>query len=82
MILIISNNYDASATDVIEQLQILNKKWIRINESDILNLQFLGKDLKFNVGELVFNLNDIQSVWYRRGFLNINWNYFIKEKRI
>ena len=82
MILIISNNYDASTTDVIEQLQILNKKWIRINEDDILNVIFLGKNIKFSVGEVVFYLNDVQSVWYRRGFLNINWDYFIEEKRI
>lgn len=82
MILIISTKDDETTTYVIEWLIMQNKNWIRINENDIINLIFVGKDIQFIVGENVFLMSDIESCWYRRGFLNINWNYLLEDKII
>lgn len=82
MILIITSKSDESTTYVIEWLNILNKKWKRINEDDLISIDFLGNDIRFNVDENSFLMSEIKSCWYRRGFLNINWNYFVEDKII
>src|SRR5690606_14925740 len=43
MVLILSNNFDPSTSDVISWLDYLGVKWFRINESDrirLLNIEF------------------------------------------
>lgn len=80
MILIISSYNDYSTTAVIEWLNFFNKKWIRINDSDEIVLNFIGDDIVFNVNNLSFNLSEIKSCWYRRGFLNLKFNLNNKIK--
>lgn len=82
MILIISSQDDESTTYVIEWLIMLNRDWLRVNENDVINLNFLGKDIQFVVGENFFLISNIESCWYRRGFLNISWNYLVDDKII
>lgn len=74
MILIISINNDYSTTAVIEWLNFFNKKWFRVNDDDIIHLNFLGSDIEFHINNFKFKLNEIESCWYRRGFLNLKFN--------
>lgn len=74
MILIISINNDYSTTTVIEWLNFFNKKWFRVNSDDIIQVNFLGSDIEFQVNNFKIKLNDIKSCWYRRGFLNLKFN--------
>lgn len=73
MILIISDSRDLSTTHVIEWLNILGKKHIRINYEEKIEVRFLGLDIEFKGLDFIFNLSEIESVWYRRGYLNINF---------
>ena len=82
MILIITNAQDESTTYVIQWLEFYNKKWHRINESDLIDLDFLGKEIQFTVNEMSFLISEISSVWYRRGFLNFNWEILFQDKSI
>lgn len=82
MILIISDKYDQSTTTVIEWLDNLKKKWIRLNEDDVVEIDFLGKEIQLINKEKSVLLSDIQSVWYRRGFLNIKWDTLLNDANI
>lgn len=73
MILIISINNDYSTTAVIEWLNFFNKKWVKVNNDDIINVNFLGSDIEFHVNNFKFKLSEITSCWYRRGFLNLKF---------
>ncbi len=73
MILIISNSNDLSTTTVIEWLNFFNKKWIRVNDENHVQVDFLGSEIEFNVNGFKFKLSEITSCWYRRGFLNIKF---------
>lgn len=72
MILILSNTYDTSTTLVIEWIESIGYDWIRVNEEDKYNIEFLFNDIKFTnkVGDSFF-LSDIKAFWYRRGFFKI-----------
>lgn len=82
MILIISDKYDQSTTLVIEWLDSFNKKWIRFNEDDVIEIDFWGKEVKLRNQENSIFLSEIQSVWYRRGFLNIKFEIFSVDSNI
>lgn len=77
MVLILSDNFDPSTTDVINWLNYLKVKWIRINENDrikLLSVEISDKE-NCNVVILVNNhqkiqLKEIKSYWYRRGHLS------------
>jgi len=73
MVLIISANSDKSTTHVIEWLDNLHKKWIRLNESDVIDIAFLGDDIRFVQGNDCFLLSEITSYWYRRGYMRFNF---------
>jgi len=76
MILIISVDNDNTTTRVIEWLDCLNKSWIRINDIDIVNITFLGNDVKFEQKDCSFLLSDVSSCWYRRGYVKFNFGKF------
>jgi ATP-GRASP peptide maturase of grasp-with-spasm system len=79
MVLILSSSHDSSTTSVIEWLENLGLKWIRINSEDKIYLDFLGSEIKFTTNENVsFLMSEIKSFWYRRGFLNIG-NFKISD---
>lgn len=80
MILILSEEKDLSTTQVIEWLNFLNKKWIRINVEDIIKIECLDNDFVLSTKNLFFKFSDINSFWYRRGFFNIKFEEIeIKE---
>jgi len=72
MILILSEESDFSTTQVIEWLNIMNKKWIRINREDEISINYIGNDIQFLLKDINFLLSEIKSFWYRRGFINIS----------
>lgn len=87
MILILSNTYDTSTTLVIEWIESLGyNSWIRVNEEDKYNIEFLFNDVKFtNETGSSFLLSDIKAFWYRRGFfkiVNITLSEFSEFKRL
>lgn len=73
MILIISESQDLSTTQVIEWLKEFNKSYIRINYEERIKVNFIGNDINFVGQDFDFNLSEIKSVWYRRGYLNIDF---------
>ncbi|MCJ7934636.1 MAG: grasp-with-spasm system ATP-grasp peptide maturase [Chryseobacterium sp.] len=70
MILIISDNNDISTTDVIKWLLVLEKKFIRIHEDEIFEIKIIQKRIFLESSSTRFFLDEICSVWYRRGGLN------------
>ncbi|OYU83754.1 MAG: grasp-with-spasm system ATP-grasp peptide maturase [Flavobacterium sp. BFFFF2] len=75
MILILSDAFDNSTTRVIEWLNFLNKKWIRINAQDTIEIEFIGTDIVFKKSNTTVKLSEIKSFWYRRGFIAMKNNY-------
>lgn len=82
MVLILSDNWEPSTNQVIDWLNYLNIKWLRINESD--RLRIIGIEFRDNEvsqlrlllnNSIEINLDEITSYWYRRGFLNTK-HYF------
>ena len=73
MILIISEEADFSTNVVIDWLLYYNKKFVRINLEDDLNISFNGLNIAFKSKNYSFNLEEITSVWYRRGDLPIKY---------
>lgn len=71
MILILSENKDSSTTQVIEWLNFFNKKWVRINGEEKIQIECIGDDFLFFTDDCRFKLSEISSFWYRRGFFNI-----------
>jgi hypothetical protein len=77
MILIISQDYDASTDRVIQWLDYYNVAYIRVNNSDKLlieNYTITNSEIKFKlrVNEIVIELNEIDYYWYRRGEISID----------
>lgn len=71
MILIITEEADYSSSLVINWLLFYKIDFVRINENDLLHLEFLIDDIKFFNDEINFNFSQIKGMWYRRGFLNL-----------
>lgn len=67
MILILSERSEPSTTFVIEWLEYLNKKWVRINIEDPIELDFIGDDVVFKLDQKEYKLSQFTSYWYRRG---------------
>lgn len=70
MILILSDNNDISTTEVIKWLLVMEKKFIRVHEDEIFEIKILQKRFFLESTCNHFFLDDIHSVWYRRGGLN------------
>lgn len=76
MVLILSNNFDPSTSDVINWLDYQDTKWFRINETDKVELISIEMDNNaiINIIILINNehridLDKIDAYWYRRGYL-------------
>ena len=70
MILIFSNNQEETTNEVIKWLIYLDKKFIRINESEIFEIEIKSRKIFLKSPRNSFFIDDITSVWYRRGSLN------------
>ncbi|MCT2407032.1 grasp-with-spasm system ATP-grasp peptide maturase [Chryseobacterium antibioticum] len=69
MILIISQNNEITTTEVIKQLIAMDKKFIRVHEDEVFEIKTLNKRIVLESGRNRFFLDEIKSVWYRRGGL-------------
>ncbi|MEI3791427.1 MULTISPECIES: grasp-with-spasm system ATP-grasp peptide maturase [unclassified Chryseobacterium] len=69
MILIISQNNEITTTEVIKQLIVMNKKFIRVHEDEFFEIKLQKKRILLQSYRNTFFLDEIKSVWYRRGRL-------------
>lgn len=87
MILIISENDDASTDQVIQWLKYFQIKFLRINNNNLFEFQHLSIDFNGDVLYSIKNKNlelmstKITGYWYRRGKLSLKINP-IKEQKI
>ncbi|ROI01879.1 grasp-with-spasm system ATP-grasp peptide maturase [Chryseobacterium sp. G0240] len=70
MILIISQNHEITTTEVIKWLLKMDKKFIRVHEDEIFNIKVKDKRIYIESQRNCFFIDEITSVWYRRGGLN------------
>ncbi|MDE5430340.1 grasp-with-spasm system ATP-grasp peptide maturase [Elizabethkingia meningoseptica] len=69
MILIVSNNKETTTTEVTKWLSVMGKKYIRIHENEIFEIKVFKKRIFLGSVYNSFFLDDISSVWFRRGRL-------------
>ena len=70
MILIISDNNERTTTEVIRWLVSMKKTFIRIHEDEILEIKAHQNRFFLESKRNKFFLDEINSVWYRRGNIN------------
>ncbi|PCI96534.1 MAG: grasp-with-spasm system ATP-grasp peptide maturase [Flavobacteriales bacterium] len=76
-VLIFSELSDASTNDVIDWLKAFDHNVFRINEEDVVEDVRICMDdqtttIRIKVRGDEINLNEMDSIWYRRGYLNLN----------
>ncbi len=69
MILIISNNNERTTTKITKWLSIMDKKFIRVHEDEVFEIKVDNKKIFIESSRNKFFLDEITSVWYRRGGL-------------
>lgn len=69
MILIISQNNEITTIEVIKHLVVMKKKFIRVHEDEVFEIKTLNKRILLESARNKFFLDEIESVWYRRGRL-------------
>lgn len=67
MILIISKNQETTTNEVIKWLLSMDKKFIRVHEDEFFKIKVQRKRLYIESYRNKFFLDEISSVWYRRG---------------
>lgn len=72
MILILSQNQETTTNEVIKWLSLMNKKFIRVHEDEIFEIKINKKRIFIESQRNLFFLDDITSVWYRRGGLRFS----------
>jgi len=72
LILIISNNNEITTTEVIKWLLKLGKNFIRVHEDEIFDIKIKEKRIYIESLRNSFFIDEITSVWYRRGGLKFN----------
>lgn len=70
MILIISDNNDISTTEIIRWLLCEGKNCMRVHEDEVFEIKINQKRIYIESSRNKFFLDEITSVWYRRGGLN------------
>lgn len=70
MILIISQNHEITTTEVIKWLLKMGKSFIRVNEDEVFDIKTKEKRIYIESHRNCFFIDEITSVWYRRGGLN------------
>ncbi|MEN5309888.1 grasp-with-spasm system ATP-grasp peptide maturase [Chryseobacterium cucumeris] len=69
MILILSTNQETTTNEVIKWLKALNKAFIRVHEDEIFEIKVCKNRIFLQSQRNNFFIEDITSVWYRRGGL-------------
>ncbi|NML70979.1 grasp-with-spasm system ATP-grasp peptide maturase [Chryseobacterium sp. RP-3-3] len=79
MILILSNNKEADTKSVIRWLLKLNKKFIRVHENEYFEIKIYDRKIFLQSTRNSFFLNEISSIWYRRGGLKFKRLTYMNE---
>ncbi|MDG4655050.1 grasp-with-spasm system ATP-grasp peptide maturase [Chryseobacterium arthrosphaerae] len=79
MILIISQNNEITTTEVIKWLLKLGKSFIRVHEDEIFDIKIKEKRIYIESLRNSFFIDEITSVWYRRGGLKFNRLHYKNE---
>lgn len=79
MILIISQNNEITTTEVIKWLLKLGKSFIRVHEDEIFDIKINEKRIYIESPRNCFFIDEITSVWYRRGGLKFNRLHYKNE---
>ncbi|MCQ9639902.1 grasp-with-spasm system ATP-grasp peptide maturase [Chryseobacterium sp. WG14] len=69
MILIISQNQEITTTEVIKWLLKMGKPFIRVHEDEVFKIKTKEKRIYLESQRNSFFIDDITSIWYRRGGL-------------
>ncbi|MFS4472126.1 grasp-with-spasm system ATP-grasp peptide maturase [Chryseobacterium sp. T20] len=69
MILVFSNDNERTTIEVIRWLVIMNKDFLHIHEDEVFEIKIIKKRFLLQSQKNSFFLDDIESVWYRRGGL-------------
>ncbi|WP_443944305.1 grasp-with-spasm system ATP-grasp peptide maturase [Pedobacter sp. AW1-32] len=69
MILIISKKQETTTNEVIKWLVAMDKKFIRVDEDEVFEIRVKEKRIYIESQRNCFYIDDISSVWYRRGGL-------------
>ena len=76
MILIISKNLETTTNEVIKWLLAMDKKFIRVDEDEVFEIKTKEKRIYIESQRNCFFIDEINSVWYRRGGLKFkNFQY-------
>lgn len=68
MILILSEELDASTNEIIDWLNYYKKDFIRINYEDhIDNILIEEENIVLHIGNKIINFKEVDSFWYRKG---------------
>lgn len=67
MILILSSNLEPTTNEVLMWLNKMNKAYIRVHEDEFFDIKIINKKFFLESYRNSFFLEDISSVWYRRG---------------
>jgi hypothetical protein len=80
VILIISESIDSSTNDVIDW-NLDSLEIIRLNRNDlnVICIDYQKKEVVFEFKGNVISSNDISSFWYRRGYINHDYNLNVKN---
>ena len=72
MILIFSQKNETATIDVIRHLILMKKKFIRVHEDEVFEIKTVKKRILIESNRNSFFIDEIESVWYRRGGLKFN----------
>ncbi|WP_316738799.1 grasp-with-spasm system ATP-grasp peptide maturase [Pedobacter aquatilis] len=67
MILILSSHLEPTTNEVVMWLNKMKKSYIRVNEEEIFEIKIIKKKFFLESNINSFYLDDISSIWYRRG---------------
>ncbi|WP_223601179.1 grasp-with-spasm system ATP-grasp peptide maturase [Chryseobacterium sp. GVT01B] len=79
MILIISQNNEITTTEVIKWLLKLEKSFIRVQEEEIFDIKIKERRIYLESPRNCFFIDEITSIWYRRGGLKFNRLHYKNE---
>ncbi|WP_294214585.1 grasp-with-spasm system ATP-grasp peptide maturase [uncultured Chryseobacterium sp.] len=79
MILIVSENNERTTTEIIRWLISLGKDFIRVHEDEIFEIKTVERRIYIESQRNCFFIDDITSVWYRRGGLNFKRIQYINN---
>jgi ATP-GRASP peptide maturase of grasp-with-spasm system len=72
MILILSENNDFTTNEVIKWLHLYEKNYIRVHEYELFEIKVIDKRILLKSERNSFYIDDIKSVWFRRGGIKFN----------